>query len=159
MKYLTCNLRHQHKDTPAYPLFPTAHCPLHPLTRYAGSGEAHQRGVAGETLRRLASLGTQHASAISAIRTAHDALAAALANQRDALLREVDRAYDAKVADLNAILTCARSGLGELVTVGAAAEAALASSDPILKVRCHCVVDAPVAALSACVSLMLVVFS
>ena len=112
-------------NDPVYP-----HCLLD-----SGSGEAHQRAVSTESRRLLASLTSQHTSAVAALHSAHDRLAAQLAAQRDTTLQELHRAYEGKVAALSAVLTAARSGVAELATVTAAAEGALAAGvDPVLKV-------------------------
>jgi hypothetical protein len=102
---------------------------------HPGSGEAHQRAVCAESFRLLASLTSQHASAVSALHASHDRLAAQLAAQRDATLGDLRRAFESKAAVLTSMLTAARSGTVELGTVGAAADAAMASPDPVLKVR------------------------
>jgi hypothetical protein len=91
-------------------------------------GVAHQVAQAAEARSLLETLALNRSSALEALAAATARLHAAVDARQAAMVREIDDAYDAKVAGLQRELSAACAGAADLATMVATAEAALSNS-------------------------------
>ena len=91
-------------------------------------GVAHQVAQAAQARSLLETLALNRSVALEALAAATARLHADVDARHAAMVREIDAAYDAKVAGLQRELSAARAGAAELATMVATAEAALAAS-------------------------------
>ena len=90
-------------------------------------GVAYQVAQAAQTRSLLETLALSRSVALEALASATARLHADVDARHAAMVREIDAAYDAKVAGLQRELSAARAGAAELATMVATAEAALAA--------------------------------
>jgi hypothetical protein len=91
-------------------------------------GVAHQVAQAAQARSLLETLALNRSVALEALAAATARLHADVDARHAAMVREIDAAFDAKVAGLQRELSAARAGAAELATMVATAEAALAAS-------------------------------
>jgi hypothetical protein len=99
-------------------------------------GVAHQVAQATQTRSLLETLALNRSVALEALAAATARLHADVDARQAAMVREIDVAYDAKVAGLQRALSAARAGAAELTTMVATAEAALAASACMHRQHC-----------------------
>ena len=90
-------------------------------------GVAHQVAQAAQARSLLETLALNRSVALEALAAATARLHADVDARQAVMVREIDAAYDAKVAGLQRELSAARAGAAELATMVATAEAALAA--------------------------------
>ena len=90
-------------------------------------GVAHQVAQATQARSLLETLALNRSIALEVLAAATARLHADVDARHAAMVREIDAAYDAKVAGLQRELSAARAGAAELATMVATAEAALAA--------------------------------
>ena len=90
-------------------------------------GVAHQVAQAAQARRMLETLALNRSVALEALAAATARLHADVDARQAAMVREIDAAYDGKVAGLQRALSAALAGAAELATMVATAEAALAA--------------------------------
>ncbi len=90
-------------------------------------GVAHQVAQAAQARSLLETLALNRSVALEALAVATARLHADVDARQATMVREIDAAYDAKVAGLQRELSAARAGAAELATMVATAEAALAA--------------------------------
>jgi hypothetical protein len=90
-------------------------------------GVAHQVAQAVQARSLLETLALNRSVALEALAAATARLHAEVDARHAVMVREIDAAYDAKVAGLQRELSAARAGAAELATMVATAEAALAA--------------------------------
>jgi hypothetical protein len=92
-------------------------------------GVVHQVAQAAQARSLLETLALNRSVALEALAAATARLHADVVARHAAMVREIDAAYDAKVAGLQRALSAALAGAAELATMVATAEAALAASN------------------------------
>jgi hypothetical protein len=90
-------------------------------------GVTHQVAQAAQARSLLETLALNRSIALEVLAAATARLHADVDARHAAMVREIDAAYDAKVAGLQRELSAARAGAAELATMVATAEAALAA--------------------------------